>query len=55
MNFCVRPPHPALANILDVTERSEKLPAFVNEIDLTLDQIEDLISYVEILTKKDLN
>ena len=53
--FFVRPPHPALVNVLDVTERSKKLPAFVSEIDLTLDQIEDLISYVEKLKKKDLN
>ena len=46
--FFVRPPHPALVNILDVTERSEKLTAFVSEIDLTLDQIEDLTSFEDI-------
>ena len=50
--FFLRPPHPALVNIADVTERSEKLPAFVTEIDLTLDQIDDLVAYVEQLERK---
>ena len=50
--FFVRPPHPALVNIADVTERSKKLPAFVTEIDLTLDQIDDLVAYVEQLERK---
>jgi hypothetical protein len=50
--FFVRPPHPALVNIAYVTERSKKLPAFVTEIDLTLDQIDDLVAYVEQLERK---
>ena len=50
--FFVRPPHPALVNIADVTKRSKKLPAFVTEIDLTLDQIDDLVAYVEHLERK---
>ncbi len=50
--FFVRPPHPALVNIADVTERSKKLPAFVTEIDLTLEQIDDLVAYVEQLERK---
>tara|TARA_B100001029_G_C14837849_1_gene326625 strand:+ start:90 stop:491 length:402 start_codon:yes stop_codon:yes gene_type:complete len=51
--FFVRPPHPALVNIIDVTEeRSKMLPAFVQEIDLTLEQIDYLISYVKDLKKK---
>ena len=49
--FFVRPPHPAFTNIKDVTERSKKLPAFVAEIDLDLEQIENLISYVEQMKK----
>ena len=51
--FYIRPPHPALVNIVDVTERSKKLPAFVSEINLKLDQIDDLISYLEQLKKID--
>ena len=51
--FYIRPPHPALVNIIDVTERSKKLPAFVSEINLKLDQIDDLISYLEQLKKID--
>ena len=51
--FYIRPPHPALVNILDVTERSKKLPAFVSEINLKLDQIGDLVSYLEQLKKID--
>ena len=51
--FFVGPPHPALVNIIDVTEeRSKMLPAFVQEIDLTLEQIDYLISYVKDLKKK---
>ena len=51
--FFVRPPHPALVNIIDVTEeRSKMLPAFVQEIDLTLEQIDYLISYVKGLKRK---
>ena len=51
--FYIRPPHPSLVNIVDVTERSKKLPAFVAEIDLKLDQIDDLVSYLEQLKKID--
>ena len=50
--FYIRPPHPALVNIVDVTERS-KVTTFVSEINLKLDQIDDLISYLEQLKKID--
>ena len=49
-DFFVRPPHPALVNILEVTpERSAVLPAFVTEINLTLDDIDNLLNYIETL------
>ena len=51
--FFVRPPHPALVNIIDVTEeRSKMMTAFVQEIDLTIEQIDYLISYVKGLKRK---
>ncbi len=49
-DFFVRPPHPALVNILEVTpERPDNLPAFVEEINLTLDDIDHLVNYIKTL------
>ena len=50
--FFLRPPHPAFINISEITaERSEMLPSFVKEIDLTLGEVEHLLNYVETLKK----
>ena len=48
--FFVRPPHPSFVNIKEVTEeRSDKLPAFITEINLTLEQVDEILSYVSII------
>ena len=48
--FYVLPPHPALVRISEVSaDRSEERPAFVHEIVLTLDDVDDILDFVRTL------
>jgi len=48
--FYTLPPHPALVTIEDVSdERDKSRPVFVQEIKLQLDDIERILSYVDII------
>ena len=42
------PPHPAVVTVQGISEeRSESLPAFVAQIILTIDEVEDLLSFID--------
>ncbi len=46
--FFTLPPHPAVVAIQGVTEqRPESLPAFVTQITLSVDQLEDLLAFID--------
>jgi mono/diheme cytochrome c family protein len=46
--FYTLPPHPALVRIEVVSDpRDKSLPAFSNEISLTLKEVDDILSFVE--------
>jgi mono/diheme cytochrome c family protein len=46
--FYTLPPHPALVRIEGVSDpRDKSLPAFSNEISLTLKEVDDILSFVE--------
>ena len=48
--FYILPPHPALVRIDEVTaERSDDRPAFVHEIVLTLEDVDDILDFVRTL------
>ena len=48
--FYILPPHPALVRIDEVTaERSDDRPAFVHEIVLTLEDVDDILNFVRTL------
>jgi mono/diheme cytochrome c family protein len=52
--FYTLPPHPALVKIAGVSEeRSESLPAFVAEIELQIDDIDAILSFVRTLETPD--
>ena len=52
--FYTLPPHPALVNIQGITEeRSASLPAFVTEIELQIDDIDAILSFVHTLETPD--
>ena len=52
--FFIRPPHPSFINITDITEkRSSMLPSFISEINLTFEELEDILSFVSVLKRKD--
>ncbi len=46
--FYTLPPHPALVRIEGVSDpRDKSLPAFSNEISLTLKEVDDILAFVE--------
>ncbi|NBT41142.1 MAG: hypothetical protein EBT20_11870 [Alphaproteobacteria bacterium] len=46
--FYTLPPHPALVRIEGISDpRDKSLPAFSNEISMTLKEIDDILSFVE--------
>ena len=48
--FFVRPPHPALVNIVGISEtRSETLPVFVAEIDLKIEDVNVILAFARTL------
>ena len=52
--FYTLPPHPVLVNIQGITEeRSASLPAFVTEIELQIDDIDAILSFVHTLETPD--
>ena len=52
--FYTLPPHPALVNILGVSEeRSASLPVFVAEIELQIDDVDAILSFVRTLETPD--
>ena len=52
--FYTLPPHPALVSIQGVSEeRSASLPVFVAEIELQIDDVEAILSYVRTLETPD--
>jgi len=52
--FYTLPPHPALVKIAGVSkERSESLPAFIAEIELQIDDIDAILSFVRTLETPD--
>ena len=52
--FYTLPPHPALVNIQGVSEeRSASLPVFVAEIELQIDDVEAILSFVRTLETPD--
>ena len=52
--FYTLPPHPALVSIQGVSEeRSASLPAFVAEIELQIDDVEAILSFVRTLETPD--
>ena len=52
--FYTLPPHPALVNIVGVSEeRSESLPVFVSEIRLQLEEIDAILAFMHTLETTD--
>ena len=48
--FYILPPHPALVNIAEVSvERDDSRPAFVQEITLTLEDVDAILAFVRTL------
>ena len=46
--FFILPPHPAVVNVEGVTEeRPESLPAFVKPIALSVDEVENLLAFID--------
>ena len=51
--FFILPPHPSLVRIEGVSdERPKNLPAFSHEIMLTLEEVGDILAYVDTLERK---
>lgn len=52
--FYTLPPHPALVNIVGVSEeRSESLPVFVSEIKLQIEEVDAILAFIRTLETPD--
>jgi hypothetical protein len=54
--FYILPPHPAVVRVEGISEkRPEHLPAFTKQITLTIEELENLLGFINTLPKANFN